>query len=497
MKIAVDVGTMRESDRLTIQNGTPSAELMLRAGKGIYEALSEWGKTAVVCGVGNNAGDGYVLALFLAENGNEVKLFLSEEKFSPDGRFYFEKCMQKNIPFELVTENTSLCGFDTVADCIFGTGFHGKARGNELLCIQKINGSGAFVVSADINSGLCGQSGVSYGECVRSDVTVSIGFYKPGHFLGAAKDNIKNLVNIDIGIKLYGKEIFVPERHDFRDIFYPRKNDCHKGSFGYVAIIGGCTEYCGAVKLANLSASALKCGCGVVKLCTPASCTCAVTPYLLESTYFPMPDRDGKMCFCPEKLDELLKATRAVSVGMGWGQGEDNQKILSYILENYSGTVIIDADGINTLAKMGLPKDLACKKVILTPHPLEFSRLSGLSVDSILSDPVKSASDFVKDFDGRVILLLKGTSTVICDGSETYISETGSPAMATAGSGDVLSGILTGIMGYNEPTAKAVACGAYVAGLAGALACDSVGEISSTASDTVSFLPEAIKSMCG
>ena len=191
-----------------------------------------------------------------------------------------------------------------------------------------------------------------------------------------------------------------------------------------------------------------------------------------------------------------MRGTRALAVGMGWGNGRDNEKILSYILENYQGTLVIDADGLNALSRMGgLPGKFSCKKVILTPHPLEFSRISGLSVSEILEDPTKAAALFAAKHDGRAILLLKGASTVVTDGDEVYISDTGSAAMATAGSGDVLSGVLAGIMGYNEPTPKAVACGAYTAGLAGMLAGKSVGEISAISGDTVTFISEAIKTI--
>ena len=500
MKTAVSNETMRYSDIETIKSGIPSTELMYRAGKGIYETEGiKWDNTAVICGKGNNGGDGYVLALFIKKGGGTPKLILIEEEFSEDGRFYFEKCLESGIEYEIYSEKTDFSVYDTIADCIFGTGFHGIASGRAAECIKKINESGKFVISADINSGLSGDSGMGNG--VVSDITVAVGSYKAGHFLGAAKDCIKELRVIDIGIQLKGESFFVPEENDFGSILKKRQYNSHKGNYGYTAIIGGCAEYSGAAKLANLACSALKSGCGVTKLCVSQGIAAAVMPYLLESTLFTMPDKNGHMKYDKERLNLLLRGTASASCGMGWGMSgeEDNKKIIEYLLGQYGGTLIIDADGLNTLAKMpdGILRSASCRKIILTPHPLEFSRISGFSVTEIAENPIGCAKKFLYHAGEKVILLLKGTATVVADSKEVYIVNRGCPGMATAGSGDVLSGILTGIMGYSEPSAKSAACGAYIAGLAGELAEKDVGSsISMTSSDTVRFIPEAVRRMC-
>jgi NAD(P)H-hydrate epimerase len=208
-----------------------------------------------------------------------------------------------------------------------------------------------------------------------------------------------------------------------------------------------------------------------------------------------MPDNDGAMIFDKERIDDLIKGTKAVCCGMGWGNGEDNGKILSYIIKNYTGTLIIDADGINALSKLekDILCDTACEKIILTPHPLEFSRISGYSVPEILSDPVKYCKEYLKDKRDKVILLLKGSGTIITGNKGIFVSDRGCAGMATAGSGDVLSGILTGIMGYCAPDEIAVCCGAYIAGLAGEIAQEKVGDICMTSTDTVKHIPDAVK----
>ncbi|MBQ9131510.1 MAG: NAD(P)H-hydrate dehydratase, partial [Clostridia bacterium] len=356
--------------------------------------------------------------------------------------------------------------------------------------IRRINQSGRAVISVDINSGLDGDSGRAT-LCVRSALTVSIGFYKSGHFLGCAKDVIGTLCNVDIGIGLHGEALYLVEAADPCGVFGRRRQNSHKGDYGYVSILGGCTEYSGAVKLANMSCAALRAGCGVAKLILPSSLAAGVSPYLLESTLALLPDEGGHMCFDAAALDGVLTGQRALAVGMGWGRSPHNAGILRHVLQNYAIPVVIDADGLNTLAEMDAPilQNTRCR-VILTPHPKEFERLSGIPVAELLADPISCAKAYAKR--QGVILLLKGPCTVVTDGEVTYLVNRGCAGMATAGSGDVLSGVLAGLLGFAPPTPLTVACGAYVAGRAGELAEQAVNPVSMTASDTVSHIGAAV-----
>ena len=283
----------------------------------------------------------------------------------------------------------------------------------------------------------------------------------------------------------------VIEKEDIKCLFPKRDENSHKGNFGYVGIIGGCIEYSGAVKLANLSTSSLVSGCGVVRLIIPKEIEVSVMPYLLEQTLFPIESKNGHMLFDENVIDKALEKLKALAIGMGWGESIDNEKILKYILETKDIPIVIDADGLNTLAKMD--KSILNKtncKVILTPHLKEFSRISGYSLEEIENNKEKLATDFAKEY--NVILLLKGHKTIVTNGEETYLVNRGCSGMATAGSGDVLSGILVGILGYNEPNVLTIAGGAYLAGLAGELAQKNSNDISMKASDTISKIPEAI-----
>ena len=283
----------------------------------------------------------------------------------------------------------------------------------------------------------------------------------------------------------------VLEKEDIKCLFSKRDENSHKGNFGYVGIMGGCIEYSGAVKLANLSSSSLISGCGVVRLIIPKEIEVSVMPYLLEQTLFPIESKNGHMLFDENIIDKALEKLKALAIGMGWGESIDNEKILRYILETKDIPVVIDADGLNTLAKMdkSILNKTKCK-VILTPHLKEFSRISGYSLEEIENNKEKLATDFAKKY--NVILLLKGHKTIVTNGEETYLLNRGCPGMATAGSGDVLSGILVGILGYNEPNVLTIAGGAYLAGLAGEIAQKNLNDISMRASDTISKIPEAI-----
>ena len=493
LQTVLSVSAMRQSDFETIAHGCPSRELMRRAGEGIYNSHTWSGPVAIVCGSGNNAGDGYVLALSLFEKQIPCTVFLLSDRFSEDGRFYFDVCREKGIDTRLWQKGEDFSGYTEIVDCIFGTGFSGEVRGIARDVIEAINQSGCFVLSADINSGLNGDSGRA-SLCVHSDLTVAIGYYKTGHFLSDAKDVMQQKCCVDIGIDLYAPAYHLAEAEDFESVLRQRAQNSHKGCYGYVSLLGGCRSYAGAVKLASMSCAALRAGCGVAQLIVPEEIAPSVAPYLLESTLATLPSKDGEMLFDPDALDAHLASKKALAIGMGWGRGKDNARILSHILSTASLSLCVDADGLNTLATLdpSLLQNTACR-VLLTPHVKEFDRLSGYGMDAILSDPIGTSMRYAKE--NGVCLLLKGACTVVTDGEQVILVDRGCAGMATAGSGDVLSGVLAGLLGYNGVSVMTAACGAYVAGLAGEMAEKEKGAISMLASDTVSKIPEAIREM--
>lgn len=493
----VSVENMRKSDAYTIENHISGRDLMYRAGQAIFESVQWAEPVAIVCGSGNNAGDGYVTASLLFEKGISCTLFLLSEKFSDDGRYYYEICKENGIPSVLCSPDTDFTGYGTVVDCIFGTGFRGKPEGIADVIIDKINACGAYIVSVDINSGLNGDNGLCE-KCVISDLTVSIGDFKSGHFLNMAKDCIKTKINCDIGIELVRRAYLLLEKSDLKDIFGYRKNYSNKSTYGYTALIGGSLKYSGAAKLANLACAALRAGTGVVKLASPKGLINGMLPYVLESTLYPLSDdSDGNFKFDEDEIARLAGSVSVIAVGMGIGLSDDVKKLISYLLNSYDGVLIIDADGINALSQ--LDKQLLAEsraRVIITPHVKEFSRISGHGVNDILENPIKLAEEFACEND--CIVLLKGPATVITDGVTTYLSHTGCPGMATAGSGDVLSGIITAVCGYNRDNLlMAAAASAYLNGLAGEIAQERTNPISMTAGDTAACISDAVTEIIG
>ena len=275
------------------------------------------------------------------------------------------------------------------------------------------------------------------------------------------------------------------EIKDIKELFKCRDKDANKYDFGVVGLMGGSLEFSGAIKLANLSLSSLRSGSGLVRVIVEENLKSAILPYLLEQTLF----------ILDNNLNKALNNLDVLAVGMGWGQDESRTQYLEYILKNFTGKLIIDADGLNILAKNLNWLEKTKAKIVLTPHLKEFSRLTGLSVEEIKKHSLEYAQDFARKH--NIILLLKGSSTIVTDGVTTYLVESGSPGMATAGSGDVLSGIIAGFLGYNSYTPLSVAAAAYLASLAGSLATKKYTDIASIASDQIEFIPEAIKLIRG
>ena len=474
----VDVVTMRNSDKEKIKT-FGSKELMFEAGKKLYESYEYKGKVGIVCGSGNNAGDGYVLASFLP---NAIVLRISR-KTSDDALFFFNKLNNEVI---YIDESYDFSSFDIIVDCIFGTGFNKEVDEPYKSIIENINKSKAFKISCDIPSGLNGDTGLAK-TCVKADLTVSIGFIKSGLLLNDGKNYTGKITNNNIGIDLVGNSYKLIEAKDIKNIFSKRDENANKKTFGYTALIGGSNEYSGAIKLSNLSYSALRSGCGIAKLYVPKSIGESIKPYMLESILVEVKDENGYMTFddCFKNLNNM----DSICIGMGLGNG-DYKDILKYIIDNYKCPIIIDADGLNTLSKMSDIK--LNENVVLTPHLKEFSRLINKDISDIKEHLIEYAYEYAKNHNNCTILL-KGPTTIITNGKEIYLVNKGTVGMSTAGSGDVLSGILAGILAYSkEDLLLSVAAGAYVNGLAGELGVEELNEISLIARDTIINIPKAI-----
>lgn len=493
MKDVITVSQMREADFKTIASGTPSKTLMYNAAMGVFNSYSWNGKIGIFCGSGNNAGDGYALATILIRKGYNPEVVLVSDKFSEDGQHYFNLCKELNVP--IISFSNDLIDYDIYVDALLGTGFNGVPRGKILECINLLNTLDKPVVSIDINSGLNGNNGMA-NVAVKSNLTVSIGYLKPGLLLNQAKDLIGELINVDIGIKSDDEVLKLIEKKDVIEFLKPRLNFSNKGTYGYVGIMGGSVNYPGALRLANLGQVALRSGCGVSRVIVPEEIYELIFNNVLETTVFKIPSNNGRMIYDEKYIDDALKGLKVLSIGVGWGESEDYKQILAYILNNYDIPLIIDADGLNILSKMDLNilNETKCK-VILTPHLKEFSRLTGYSVSDIQINSLNIVKEFVNKY--NVTVLLKGPTTIIADINNIYLTNTGNSGMATAGSGDVLAGIITGLLGYHiEDVTKTVAIAAYINGYAGDLAMEEYGKMGMVSSDTAIKIAMVLKECC-
>lgn len=309
------------------------------------------------------------------------------------------------------------------------------------------------------------------------------------------------------------------------ECFMPRRRDSHKGDYGYIALAGGSFRYSGAIRLAGMAQASVRAGAGVVQLAVPRSLCYAIRPEILESTLYPLSDRDGEMIFVPSEWDALMQRCRAIAIGMGIGDTQETRAAVCYLLEKYKGRLVIDADGLNALAHVGSQcvkqdarQDTGLYKangsediiihdnncidllrradcdIVLTPHPGEMARLCGCTVGEILEDPAGAARAFAAET--GAVVLLKGPVTTVSDGEQTYAVDRGCAGMATGGSGDVLSGVMAAMLGYWDrehiSLCRLAAAAAYTAGLAGELAQQESCDIAMSASDTARNVRDAV-----
>jgi len=491
---------MREADQYTIERlATPSLYLMEKAGQALAdeaERLSPRGKIVCVCGGGNNGGDGFVCARILFKRGRDVLAVYFAEKSSSEceiNRAEFEMLGGK-IKKELPNGKISL-----IVDCLFGTGFKGELEGKFEAVAQEINAckrKGAKVLSADIPSGVNGDNGFAARSAVKADETFCLGEYKAGVFVGDGPDFSGKVRKADIGISLPRLQenenayAYLADTEYAKALLPTRKRNSHKGTYGKTAIVGGSARYSGAPYLSSLAA--LRGGAGYVSLFLPEK--------ILPAYYLKAPElllesisKGAQIAFEEENFEKLLSFD-SVAYGMGAGISAEVSKGASYLIENYEGRLILDADALNSLAKYqkgemeGLFNRKKCE-ILITPHVKEFSRLADLTPTEISATGLSSAKPFAKRM--GITVLLKNAVSVITNGEKTAVNITGTSAQAKAGSGDVLAGLIASLCAEGLSVFDGATLGAYLAGKAAEYAVKTTGEYSLIASDTANFLGEA------
>ena len=481
--------TVKKIENDLINGGLSETDLVSKAAKNIAALLEPDLSYTVVCGKGNNGADGFCIALLLKERGIDVKAYRVSREMSAGQKYFYDLCLKQDIVFDF---SDGIPVGDVILDCIFGIGFNGEAEGEYLAAIKFINekkAAGTAVYSVDVPSGLNARNGLKK-ECVNADKTFIIGYLKTGEFLADAKDATGDKVFIDIGFPYCPPDAYLVESSDVKKVFKKRRCNSNKYDYGFAGIMGGSENFSGAVKLANVAAAACSSGAGVVRLVVGENIKNYVAPYLLESTLFTLGSDGKNIVFDENELFNAINKLDSLAVGMGFGDNEETKKVVSFLLKNFKGELIIDADGLNALKNdVSVFLCAAPSHIVITPHTREFSRLSGHSDQEILADPLTCAKNFAKRH--NVTVLLKGATTVVTDGKAVFLVDRGDAGMATAGSGDVLSGVLSAISGYVGGV-SAVYCAPFICGLAAELARTEICEISHTASDTANYVKKAI-----
>ena len=468
---------MRDADEFTMQNlGISHDELVFRAGSAVVDVINKrflGGRVLVCIGVGNNGADGEVIAKLLSKKHG----------------FTVSTVNVKNGIFKVFDNK-----FDIIVDCIFGTGLNRTVEGNFKKAIELINNSGAFVIACDIPSGLSGDTGLPMGIAVKANLTIAIQEFKLGHFLNDGKDYCGEVIAKDIGISIWGEDYVTRiSKHTVAKYIEKRASNVHKGLFGKTCVLGGSKNFPGSVLISANAICALKMGVGYCNLAIPQSLTSVYLPNCPECTVTPIKDNNGKITFDEVSLKELLKYN-SIAVGMGIGVDEENYKSICYLLANYTGRLLIDADGLNCLAKYGVNviKEKKCQ-LVLTPHIGEFARLCDKTTQEVMANILELAKNFAKEY--RVVLIVKSATSVITDGEQVVLNTTGCSGMAKGGSGDLLSGLTVGLLAQEKDFFETCCVAPYLFGKTGENAQNLQNEYTLTASDIISALPTTINSL--
>jgi len=479
--------------------GVPGIVLMENAARGLVDIIEDYFpleglRVLVVCGSGNNGGDGLAAARHLVIRGAEVKTFLLGDSsrlkgdaltnariIGIDSRRGLDRLIQDFKP-------------DVIIDAIFGTGFRGRPEGKYRKAISLINESDAFIVAVDIPSGVNGKDGTVEDVAVVADLTITMCLPKTGLFLYPGREYCGDLWVTDIGITPEmigsGKTNLIDDE-EVRGIIPHRPPSGHKGTFGKVIVVAGSRGFSGAACLT--ASAALRMGAGLVLLGVPDGLIDVVEAKLTEVVKFSLPDT-GRVTFSRKAVQPLLsrlKDASVLAIGPGISTDPETKEFLFRIIARSPVPMVIDADGVNNIAtEPGILKQRRAP-IILTPHPGELSRLIKLSPAEINQNRIEIARGYARRYE--VILVIKGAPTVVgSPQGEVWVNPTGNSGLASGGSGDVLTGMIGGLIAQGVDPYEAAKAGVYLHGLAADLALEEENEYSLIAGDLLRFIGPAI-----
>ncbi len=508
MKITT-AAEMREIDRITTAKyGIPSLSLMENAGAGVAQFIldrySQAERIAVVCGKGNNGGDGFVAARKLHRAGRvvEVLLLAAAGELKGDAAVMFERLPVRPVFVQtldaLQTESSrSLANCDLIIDAILGTGFTPPVRGLYAEAIAAINASGKPIVAVDLPSGaesdsMNAQSGRGI---ARADAIVTFTAPRPAQVLGGLTRGA--VVVVPIGspdeaiVSALNLEVTVAR--DLSRLLAPRPMDSNKGTYGHVLVMGGSFGKSGAAAMAGMAA--LRSGAGLSTAAVPESVLPGVASFAAELMTEPLPETKtgGIDTMAVDVATKLSSSMTVVALGPGIGRQPETFEFVHQLVQRVKCPMVIDADGLNAFQGKTELLDGSERPLVLTPHPGEMSRLTGMSIKAIQADRLNVARRFAREH--HLVLVLKGNNTIVAlpDG-QAWVNPTGNPGMATGGTGDILTGMVAGVIGQMpDDVARAAIAAVYMHGLAGDVAAETMGEHSLTATDLLAAMPEAFR----
>lgn len=447
-----------------------AAEAMFRI---VQKLIKKTDFTAVFVGSGNNAADGLSLARIMHIEGYRIEVVIVGEKrndFASARLNAYSALGGKVVGLSDAEIRADL--YDFAVDALLGIGLARPVGGEYFEAVRLMNSCGAHVISVDLPSGLGSDDGIALGEAVEADLTVTFAAYKYGHFLGDGSDYCGETVMADMGIKVDIGAILTEKNVPSLPA---RKKASHKGTYGRVRILGGSANMIGAPLIA--AESAMRAGAGLTTLCHAASLAAAYRERIKEATLLPLSDKDGYIAFDETALGDVMRGADAIAVGMGMGKNPELIRIIEYLAQNFGGTLVVDADGLNALVgRLDVLNGHKCR-LVLTPHRGEFQRLFGECKESEI---VASAKKHAKRLEA--VIVCKSNTTVITDGTETYINAAGSPAMGKGGSGDALAGAIAALS-HRLGALSGAARAAYDLGIAGERAAKVLGENAVLVSD--------------
>ncbi len=497
--IAVDILTMKNLEKAATDDyGIPSIILMENAACGFVLALEKEtgslkGKNiCVVCGRGNNGGDGYAIARLMHLKDANVDIFplCDVSTLSGDAKTNMERAKKMGIPFI----DSFKYNYDIVIDAIFGTGFHGEVEGSAKYAIEYMNESGSYIASVDVPSGVIADIGQVCKTYVNANLLVTFGYAKIGLFLYPARSSYKKLIVSPISIPKKSAYSYDIITKDSFSLLPERKGNSHKGTFGKALAFVGSSGMAGAAILAG--SAILKSGTGMVTVATAENIISTLAHRFPSVMTLPLHQDNGEF---PDTTAKLLleksKDSDAVLIGCGLGKSSSTCQAVIELINFLEKPLVIDADALNILSKNIDILNRLNKNIILTPHIAEFSRLSGVEISKIKENPILHASDFAKKY--NVTLILKDAVTVVADAlGKVSVCPASNSGMATAGSGDVLAGIVTGFLSQGLSPFCAATAGVYAHSAAGNIARELLGERGMTSEDILNCVPKALMSPC-